>query len=150
MAERIVIGSDHAGLDMKKVLIARMQEKGCDVTDVGPFTADSVDYPVYAAQVARAVAKGEFPRGIVVCGTGIGVSIVANRFTGVRCSLCTSVEMAEMTRKHNDSNCLSIGGRITTEATALAILDAWLDTAYEGGRHDKRVQMLDDEAIITC
>lgn len=144
MAGKIIIGSDHAGFGMKEFLCSELAGRGFKVKDVGTYGADSVDYPAFAALVAKAVQCGEYARGIVVCGTGIGVSITANRFRGVRCSLCITPEMAIMTRKHNDSNVLAIGGRITTEETAREILANWLDTAYEGGRHQKRVEMMDE------
>ncbi len=143
MSERIIIGSDHAGFEMKNVIKNACEMRGIAVTDVGAFSTESVDYPAFAAKVAKAVQSGEFSRGIVVCGTGIGVSITANRFHGVRCSLCITPEMAEMTRKHNDSNVLAIGGRITTEETVLRILALWLDTPYEGGRHQTRIDLID-------
>ena len=144
MKNRLIIGSDHAGFEAKALVKTELATRGFEVEDVGAFSTDSVDYPEFAAKVARAVQHGEYHRGIVICGTGIGVSITANRFRGVRCSLCITPEMARMTRMHNDSNVLAIGGRITSPETIIEILGTWLDTEYEGGRHQKRIDMIDE------
>ena len=106
-------------------------------------STESVDYPVYAYKVATAVANGEFEFGILCCGTGIGISIAANKIKGIRCGLCTSVEMAHLTKQHNNANILALGGRTTGVDLAVKIVDEWLDTEYEGGRHQRRVEMLD-------
>jgi ribose 5-phosphate isomerase B len=132
----IWIGNDHGGLDMKRDFAKRLQEKGYPVHDVGTDSSDIVPYPYFAAEVAGAVARGEAERGILICSTGIGMSIIANRFKGVRASHCTSTYQARMTRAHNDSNILCLGGRITGIFEALDMLDVWLETPYEGGRHD--------------
>ncbi len=147
MKNRLIIGSDHAGFEAKELVKCELAARGFEVEDVGAYSTDSVDYPEFAARVARAVQAGEYRRGIVICGTGIGVSITANRFRGIRCSLCITPEMARMTRLHNDSNVLAIGGRITAPETIKEILALWLDTEYEGGRHQKRVDMIDE---VSC
>ena len=145
--QKIVIGSDHGGFDMKEFIKAELEKKGVDIKDVGTHNSDSVDYPVYAAQVAKAVSKGEFEKGILICGTGLGVSMTANRFKGVRAALCTSVEMARLSREHNDANVLVLGGRITPQETASAILGTWLSTGFEGDRHIRRINLIDEIAI---
>ena len=132
----IRIGNDHGGYELKLALIGHMAEQGCQVCDVGSGSKDIVRYPYYAAKVAGAIACGEIKRGILICSTGIGMSIIANKFKGVRAALCTSTYMAKMTRMHNDSNILCLGGKITGEFEAIDILDMWLSTAYIGGRHD--------------
>ena len=112
--------------------------------DLGTYSTESVDYPNYGKACGEAVASGAADKGIVVCGTGIGISIAANKVKGVRCALCTSVEMAELTRKHNDANILALGGRTTPPELALPILEAWLTTEFEGGRHQRRVDLLNE------
>ncbi len=141
----IAIASDHGGFKLKETIRKHLAAKeGIQVVDLGTSSEESVDYPIYGKACAETVAAGKAQRGIVVCGTGIGISIAANKIHGIRCGLCTSVEMAELTRKHNDANMLSLGGRITDEALALEIVDAFLDTDFEGGRHQRRVDMLDE------
>lgn len=134
--ETIWIGNDHGGYDLKLKILAYLEMKGINYSDVGCMSTDIVRYPHYAGQVAEAVSKGICRRGILICSTGIGMSIIANKYPGVRASLCTSTYMGRMTRAHNDSNLLCLGGKITGEFEALDILEAWLTTAYEGGRHD--------------
>ncbi len=131
----IWIGNDHGGIELKQPLVQRMRSRGIAVHDVGSHGDDIVRYPLFAKEVAGAVSSGVARRGILICSTGIGMSIFANKFSGVRASLCTSAHMGKMTRAHNDSNLLCIGGKITSEADAMEILDAWLDTPFEGGRH---------------
>ena len=135
-ADTIWIGSDHGGYELKRRIVERLGELGLAVNDVGSDSGEIVRYPYYAAEVASAVSRGEARRGILICSTGIGMSIIANRFKGVRAGLCTSTFMGRMTRAHNDSNVLCLGGRITGDLEALDILEAWLRTEYEGGRHD--------------
>jgi ribose 5-phosphate isomerase B len=132
----IEIGCDHGGYELKTHLIAHLRQRGLAVHDVGTDSTEIVRYPVYAERVAGAISRKESSRGILICSTGIGMSIIANRFPGVRASLCTSSYMAKMTRAHNDSNLLCLGGKITGVHHAVDILDAWLDATYEGGRHD--------------
>ena len=140
----IWIGNDHGGYDMKKDLVKRLIEKDYQVHDVGTDSTDIVRYPYFAAEVAGAVSKGDAEAGILICSTGIGMSIVANKFKGVRASHCTSTYQARMTRAHNNSNVLCLGGRITGIFEALDMLDAWLDTAYEGGRHDISLGLIEE------
>lgn len=134
--EVIWIGNDHGGYDLKLQIVKYLKEKGYNVNDVGTDSTEIVRYPYYAAKVSGAVSRGEAKRGILICSTGIGMSIIANKFKGVRASLCTSTYMGRMTRAHNNSNILCLGGKITGVFEALDILDAWLLTEYEGGRHD--------------
>ena len=142
---KIAIASDHGGYELKEAVKAYLLERGdIEVTDLGTDSEASVDYPEYGKACANAVISGEADRGIVCCGTGIGISIAANKVRGVRCGLCTNVEMAELTRKHNNANMLAMGGRTTPPDLAIEITKAWLDTEFEGGRHKRRTDMLDE------
>ena len=125
---------------LKNVLKADLEEHGYDVEDFGTYSDDSCDYPDYAGPAAKAVASGKCDKGVVVCGTGIGVSITANKVDGIRCALCHDVFSAKATRAHNDTNMLAMGQRVIGEGLALEILHAWLETEYEGGRHDQRIK----------
>lgn len=138
----VAIASDHGGYQLKEAIRKYLVSRDIQVVDLGTNSEDSVDYPVYGKACAEAVASGKAERGIVCCGTGIGISIAANKVDGIRCALCTDVTMAKLTRQHNDSNVLALGGRTTGLQTALDITAAWLDTAFEGGRHQRRVDML--------
>ncbi len=133
------IGSDHGGYELKQVVMAHLKERGVEFRDYGTFSTDSCDYPDYGEAVARAVASGECERGIVVCGTGIGISIAANKVHGIRCALCGDCYSAEKSREHNDANMLALGGRVLGEGLALKIVDAFLDTEFAGGRHARRL-----------
>ena len=141
LMSNIIIGSDHGGFKLKNEIIKHLKDLNFVIEDVGCYSLDSCDYPVIAKAVAQKVidTKG---RGILVCGTGIGVSIAANRFNGIRASHCTDTFTARMTRLHNDSNVLCLGERITGVGLALDIVDIWLCTEFEGGRHQRRVDML--------
>lgn len=139
---KVALASDHGGYDMKELIAGFLLGMGYDIVDLGTDSTESVDYPEYGHRCGMAVAYGDVDCGIVICGTGIGISIAANKVKGVRCGLCTSVEMAELTRKHNDANMLALGGRILTDEEALAIVNTFLHTEFEGGRHQKRVDML--------
>ena len=141
---KIAIGSDHAGYNYKETIKKFLTEKGYEVQDFGTDSTESVDYPKFIRPVAEAVAQGTADRGIVLGGSGNGEAIAANRVRGVRCTLCWNVESARLAREHNDSNCLSLGERMMDEQTALAIVDIWLQTDFEGGRHIKRIEMIDD------
>ena len=141
---RIGIGSDHAGYQYKQMLITVLRARGHEVVDFGTDSPASVDYPVYIRPVAIAVVSGECERGIVLGGSGNGEAIVANRVKGVRCALCWNVESAKLGRAHNDANMISIGERMVSREEAVAIVDAWLDTPFEGGRHVRRIQMIDE------
>ncbi|MBS6176040.1 MAG: ribose 5-phosphate isomerase B [Emergencia timonensis] len=140
----IAMANDHGGLALKKIVKEHLIERGYKVVDLGTHSEESVDYPIYGKACGEAVASGKADLGIVVCGTGIGISIAANKVKGIRCGLCTSVEMAELTKKHNDANMLALGGRTTDAELAIKITDTWLDTEFEGGRHKRRTDMLDE------
>ena len=135
----IVIGCDHAAYELKEKLKAYLRHRGEAVDDVGPHNAESVDYPNYGKKVAGRISTGRNSRGILLCGTGLGMSMVANRFPGVRAALCHDLFGAIMSRKHNDANILVIGGRVTGETLAEEIVRAWLETPFEGGRHQQRL-----------
>lgn len=139
---KIAICSDHGGFELKLRLIPFIEEMGHTVTDFGCFSEASVDYPDMAFPMAEAVAAGEYERGIAICGTGIGVSICCNKVKGIRCALCGDVLSAELTRRHNDSNVLAMGGRIIGPETAKAITRVWLDTGFDGGRHENRINKI--------
>lgn len=151
MFKKIAIGNDHGGVDVKKVIVDYLKENNYEVLDFGTDTPEIVRYPYYAAQVAGAVAGGDVDGGILICSTGIGMSMVANKFRGVRASVCTSHYMAKMTRRHNNSNVLCLGGKITGIFEIMDILEAWLQNEYEGGRHDISLEMLrqEEEAMIS-
>lgn len=132
----IWIGNDHGGYYLKEKIITYFKEHQIPFNDIGSNSTEIVRYPYYAAKIAKAVSTGKTKKGILICSTGIGMSIIANRFKGVRASLCTSTYMGKMTREHNNSNVLCLGGKITGEFEAIDILEAWLSTEYQGGRHD--------------
>lgn len=139
---KIAVGSDHAGFDMKESIKSQLQSEGYDVDDKGTFGKNSCDYPDFAAAVARAVAAGEAAAGIIVCSTGIGVSMTANKVRGVRAALVHHAYEAEMTRRHNDANVLCLGANITGPAIALNAVKTFLNTDFEGGRHQRRVDKM--------
>jgi ribose 5-phosphate isomerase B len=140
---RIAIASDHAGYAHKELLKKRLADLGHEIVDFGTDSDESVDYPKFIRPAAEAVARGECERGIVLGGSGNGEAIVANRVRGVRCTLCWTVESARLARSHNDSNVLSLGERLVSREDALAILEAWLETPFEGGRHARRIAQID-------
>ena len=131
----LAIGCDHGGFFLKQTVMKHLQERGIEVKDFGTYTADSCDYSDYAKPVAKAILAGECDRGILICGTGIGISITANRFPGIRAANCTDCFMAEATRQHNDANILALGARVVGEGLALKIVDTFLDTPFS---HDER------------
>ena len=141
---KISMACDHGGLELKNALKAHLLEKGYQVCDFGTYTTDSCDYPDYAKLAAQAVSTGECDFGVVVCTTGIGVSIVANKVKGVRCALCQNVDMATMTRKHNNANVIAFGQKYTSVADAIAMTDAFVTTEFEGGRHQRRVDKIEN------
>lgn len=141
--KKIAVASDHGGYLLKEKVKKHLMDRGFEIIDLGTDSEESVDYPVYGKACGEAVTSGKADLGVVVCGTGIGISIAANKVKGVRCGLCTSVEMAHLTKQHNNANILALGGRTTEPELALKILDEWLDTEFEGGRHQRRVDMLD-------
>ena len=140
----IALGSDHGGYALKQHIIEYLDAHGLDYRDFGCHSTESCDYPVFAKAAAEAVASGECERGIVICTTGIGISIAANKVQGVRCALCTDPLMAEMTRRHNNANILCLGGLVTEEKTALEIVDTFLKFDFEGGRHQRRIDQIAD------
>ncbi len=137
----IAIGADHAGVFMKNDLKKFIEDMGYEVKDFGTFTDESCDYPVYAKAVSEAVAKGDFEKGILVCGTGIGMSMAANKVKGIRAAVCTDPKSTEFTRRHNDANILCLGARIIDEETAENLVKIFLTTEFEGGKHLKRISM---------
>ena len=139
----LAIGSDHGGLTLKREIIAYLETQKIEYKDFGTYTDESCNYPVYGEMTARAVANGECDRGILVCGTGIGMSIAANKVGGIRAALCMDSFCAEMTRRHNNANILCLGGRVTGPELALRIVEIFLNTPFDGGRHKTRVDMLD-------
>jgi len=136
---KIAIGSDHAGFELKEQIKVFLNARGTLWEDFGADSEDAVDYPDTAFPLAQAVVRGEFDLGILVCGTGIGMSITANKVRGIRAALCLTPEMADMARRHNDANILSLGGRILSPKAAMEIVEIWLKTAFEAGRHARRV-----------
>jgi ribose 5-phosphate isomerase B len=142
MEKKIVIACDHAGNEMKDAIIQHLTEKGYTVTDFGCDGTASVNYPDYAHPVCEAIAKKEAPLGILVCGTGIGMSMAANKHRGIRAALCENEFSTEMTRRHNDANVICMGARVISVEKALSLVDIFVGTEYEGGRHDARVAML--------
>lgn len=139
---KVAIGSDHAGYELKQVISEMLKTCGHEVIDFGCDSCASVDYPDYAYSVAEAVSEGKVERGILICGTGIGMSIVANKFIGVRAALCNDLYTAKMSRLHNDANVLAIGGRVVGKDLAKEIVIVWINTPFEGGRHQKRVEKI--------
>jgi ribose 5-phosphate isomerase B len=141
---KLLIASDHAGLVLKKELVEGARALGHEIEDLGTHTGDSVDYPDFASRLAKAVAAGQAPLGVLVCGTGIGMSIVANKHKGVRAAVCHTEFEARMSRAHNDANVLCLGERVTGSGVGRSILEAFLSAKFEGGRHERRVQKIRD------
>ncbi len=144
MIKKTVVGCDHGGLELKNEIIAHLNKKGIEVCDVGTYTGDSCNYPDYARSLCKKIQYGEYSLGILVCGTGIGMSIAANKHIGIRAACCSDTFSARMTRMHNDANVLCLGGRVVGAGLACDMVDLFLETEYEGGRHDLRVAMLSD------
>jgi ribose 5-phosphate isomerase B len=143
---KIAIGSDHAGFRYKDKIREFLQGRGHTVTDFGTHSEEAVDYPLFIRPVAEAVARGEFERGIVLGGSGNGEAITANRVKGIRCALCWNADSARLGRQHNDANVLSLGQRMMSLETALQIVQIWLETPFEGGRHQRRIDLIDAAA----
>lgn len=139
---KIAIGSDHGGFELKNEIKAHLESKGFEVTDFGTHTTDSVDYPDIAEAVCRPVANGEFQFGVLVCGTGIGISIAANKIDGIRAALCSDPYSAEKAKQHNNANIITLGGRVLGVDLAKTIVDAYVNASFEGGRHQKRVDKI--------
>jgi ribose 5-phosphate isomerase B len=140
--KKIAIASDHGGFDLKESIIAHLLNTDWEVDDLGPHSSDSVDYPDYGIKLAEEVADKKVERGIVICGTGIGMSIVVNRYPGIRGTLCSDVFTAKLCREHNDSNILIMGGRVIGKGLAAEIVNTWLNTPFEGGRHQRRLDKI--------
>ena len=140
--KKIALASDHGGFDLKESVIAHLLNTGWEVDDLGPHSGDSVDYPDYGIKLAEAVAEKRVQRGIVICGTGIGMSIVVNRYPGIRGTLCSDLFTAKLCREHNDSNILIMGGRVIGKGLAAEIVNTWLNTPFEGGRHQRRLDKI--------
>ena len=138
----IALGCDHGGFSLMQEIKAHLDELGLEYRDFGTYTSESCDYPVYAEAAARAVASGECDRGILVCGTGIGISIAANKVKGIRAAHCSDCYSAEMTRRHNDANMLALGARVLGDGLALRIVDTFLTTGFDGGRHQRRIDLI--------
>ncbi|SER85914.1 ribose 5-phosphate isomerase B [Propionibacterium cyclohexanicum] len=141
---RIVLGSDHAGFELKEHLVEYVRSLGHEVLDVGTHSPQRTDYPIYGAAAARKVASGDADLAILVCGTGIGIGIAANKVRGVRCAIVSDVYSASMARSHNEANALALGGRVIGTGLAEAIVDAWLGATFAGGRHARRVAQLNE------
>jgi len=139
----IAIGSDHAAFELKEVIKEHLEAKGIEYKDFGCYSTERVDYPEFGEKVARAVASGECERGLLFCGTGVGISISANKVKGIRAVVCSEPYSAKLSREHNDTNILALGSRVVGTDLAKMIIDIWLETGFEGGRHLKRVEMMD-------
>ncbi|GIO26850.1 ribose 5-phosphate isomerase B [Ornithinibacillus bavariensis] len=139
---KVIISGDHAGMTIRNEVKSLLDEKGIEYEDTGCSCETSVDYPDYALPAAERVAKGEFDRGILICGTGIGMSIAANKVKGIRCALLHDVYSAKLTRQHNDTNMIALGERVLGPGLAREIVQAWLETEYEGGRHERRLEKI--------
>lgn len=139
---KVVIGCDHGGFELKKILFRHLEEKGLEVVDAGTYDTDSVDYPDIAQKACAEVTSGRCEWGVLICGTGIGISIAANKMKGIRCALVSNEYSAEMTKRHNDANMIAFGGRVTGPDLAKSILDAYIDAEFEGGRHQKRIDKI--------
>lgn len=140
---RIVLSSDHAAIALRQAVAEHIAARGWEVVDIGPTTPESTHYPLHGAAAARRVASGECALGIVLCGTGQGIMMAANKVAGIRCGVCSDTFSARMIRQHNDANMLSLGARVVGEGLALEIVDAFLDAEFEGGRHATRVAMIE-------
>jgi ribose 5-phosphate isomerase B len=141
----LLIASDHAGFELKRKLADALKRRGIAFEDLGPDSADSVDYPDYARKVAEAVSRGEAERGLLVCGSGQGMAMTANRYHGVRAAVPWDEETARLSREHNDANVLALGGRVLAPEAAQRILEVWLETPFAGGRHERRVKKIDGQ-----
>ena len=148
---KIVVASDHRGFQVKSRILAQIVELGHEPIDMGPLTAEIVDYPDFGAKASRAVSEGQADRAILICGSGIGMSIVANKFPGVRAALCHDELTAEMSRRHNDANILCLSADLLGERLTLRMIELWLETAFEGGRHARRIGKISEvEGQLEC
>ena len=141
---KIALACDHAGYEMKMAIKEKLEKEGYEILDLGTDSTESVDYPIYGKAIGEAVAQGRAEKGIAVCGTGIGISIAANKVKGIRCALCPSVEMARLAKEHNNANILAMGGRTTSKELAFQMIDEWFNAEFLGGKHQRRINMLDE------
>jgi ribose 5-phosphate isomerase B len=141
---KLAVGSDHAGWELKEFVKPVLESLGCEVTDVGTYSDESVDYPDFASAACRRVLSGEADRAVLVCGSGVGMSMAANRFRGIRAVLCTDLYLAKYSRLHNDANVLCLPGRLMGKALAEEVVKTWMSTAFEGGRHQRRLDKLEE------
>ena len=148
MKQIIPIASDHGGYEMKQYIIGRLEEAGYEVRDFGCYSAESVDYPDMIHPLAKAIENGEYPLGIILCGSGNGAQMSANKHHGVRAALCWNVELAKLARQHNDANIISLPGRFVSNELAWDMVTAFLNTPFEGGRHQRRIEKIEDERWI--
>lgn len=139
---KIAIGSDHVGIDMRKEIINYLSELGHEVNDFGAYTSERTDYPIYGKKVADGVASGQYDAGVLICGTGIGISISANKVKGIRAAVCSEPYSAKLSKEHNNSNIIAFGSRVVGVDLAKMIVKEWLDAKYEGGRHSNRINMI--------
>ena len=139
---KLTIGSDHVGFELKPVIIEYLEELGHEVTDFGPYSSERTDYPIYGKKVAEEVAAGNFDCGILICGTGVGISISANKVKSIRAVVCSEPYSARLSKEHNNTNILAFGSRVVGSELAKMIVKEWLDAKFEGGRHSKRIEML--------
>lgn len=140
--KKLIIGCDHAALELKQQVTAHLAERGFDVEDVGTYSADSCDYPVYAHKLCRKIQSGEYETGILICGTGLGMAIAANKHKGIRAACCSDTFSARLTREHNNANVLCFGARVVGAGLAIDLVDAFLDAEFAGGKHARRVDMI--------
>ena len=141
---KIVLSSDHTGIDIRRIVASHLERRGCEIVDVGPVVAESTDYPIWGEKAARIVQKGEATFGIVICGTGFGISLAANKIRGIRCVVCSEPFTALLARQHNNANMLAFGARVVGQDLALMIVDNFISGVFEGGRHARRIGMIDE------
>ena len=139
---KLAIGNDHTAIDLKRVIMDHLTERGIEVVNVGTDSTESFDYPISGYRVGRLVAEGEVDGGVLICGTGVGISLAANKVKGVRACVCSEPYTAALSKRHNNANIIAFGARVVGDELAKLIVDSWLDASYEGGRHERRVQML--------
>ena len=141
---KLAIGNDHAAVEMKNEIMEYLKSKGIEVVNVGTDTSERFDYPVAAYRAAKLVASGEVDGGVLICGTGVGIGLAANKVRGIRCCICSDPYTAKLSKQHNNANMIALGGRVLELEHALKLVDIWLDTDFEGGRHQRRIDMLDE------
>jgi ribose 5-phosphate isomerase B len=141
---KIAIGNDHVGKELKEIVVEELNKRNIEIVDCGTNSTDRTDYPIYGEKVARLVSRGKVDKGIIMCGTGIGISIAANKVNGIRAAVCTEPYSARLSRQHNDSNILAMGSRVIGKELARMIINEWLDANFEGERHQKRVDLIKD------